>query len=157
MENTPPATETRLNSGKRGGVNLTVIIVAVVLCATLLGALAILKNKPETKTVSAQTEVAPKPEVPAFITWRETKMPGQTQVARIWAKTDGQFPMRVWVQVESSVSGSKKVKEVVLERSNVERPLELGFLEGHTFVPGDKVSVGHQDYSPTSSTCKPLK
>jgi hypothetical protein len=61
------------------------------------------------------------------------------------------------IQVESSVSGEKKVKEIVLERSHIEDPLEIGFLEGYQFVPGDKLSIGHRDYSYVMSTCKPIK
>jgi hypothetical protein len=63
----------------------------------------------------------------------------------------------VIVQVESSVDGEKKLKEIVLEKRHVEDPLELGMLEGHQFVPGDKLSVGHRDYSYVTSACKPLK
>ena len=157
MENPPPPPESKLNSAKSGGVNWSVVIVALVVCATLLVALFVMQAKPGESGQPSRRIIASKPDVPAFITWRETKLPGQTQVARIWAKPDGQLPLRVLVQVESSVSGDKKAKEVVLERSNVEEPLEIGFLEGHTFVPGDKVSVGHRDYSPVTSTCRALK
>lgn len=154
MENTPTP---QSNPAKSGGLNVTVVVVAVIVCATILGAIFILGGRNGEPGQPGRSIIASKPEVPAFITWRETKLPGQTQVARIWAKPDGQLPLRVMVQVESSVSGDKKVKEVVLERSNVEEPLEIGFLEGHTFVPGDKVSVGHRDYSPVTSTCRALK
>ena len=154
MENTPTP---QGNPAKSGGLNVTVVVVALIVCATILGALFILGGKSGEPGQPSRSIIASKPEIPAFITWRETKLPGQTQVARIWAKPEGQLPLRVMVQVESSVSGEKKVQEVVLERSNVEEPLEIGFLEGHTFVPGDKVSVSHRDYSSVTSTCKALK
>ena len=154
MENTPP--KSNLNSGKSGGVNLTVVIVAVVICVSALACVALFTIGRAGGPVTSSA-FSGKPEMPAFITWRETKMPGQTQVARIWCKPDGQFPLRVLVQVESSVSGERRAKEMVLERRNIEEPQEIGFLEGHTFVPGDKITVGHRDYSSVSSTCKPLK
>jgi len=150
-------------SNKSGGINLTAVVIAVILCAAGLGALFILKEKPVVGNASAspaktqKSEYVPPPDVPAFITWRETKLSGQTQVARIWAKGDGQLPLRVMLQIESSFSGEKKLKQVVLERIHTEEPLEIGFLEGHEFVPGDKISVGHKDYSPVTSVCKPLK
>ena len=149
-------------SNKSGGINLTAVVIAVILCAAGLGALFILKGNPEAGSASAsagvrKSDYVPKPDVPTFITWRETKMFGQTQVARIWAKADGQLPLRVVVQVESSVSGEKKLREIVLERSHTEQPYEIGFVQGHEFVPGDKISVGHKDYSPVTSVCKPLK
>ncbi len=156
MENTPTPPEGKLNSGKSGGVNLTVVIVAIVVCASALVCVALFTVGRQGGS-SGTSAFSAKPEIPAFITWRETKMPGQTQVARIWCKPDGQFPLRVLVQVESSVSGERRVKEMVLERRNIEEPQEIGFLEGHTFVPGDKITVGHRDYSSVSSTCKPLK
>ena len=156
MENTPPSPESKLNSGKSGGVNLTVVIVAIVVCVSALACVALFTIGRQ-GTSSRGSAASAKPEIPAFITWRETKLPGQTQVARIWGKPDGQFPLRVIVQVESSVSGERREQETVLERRNIEEPLEIGFLQGHTFVPGDRISVGHRDYSPISSTCKPLK
>lgn len=156
-----PTPEGKLN--KSGGINLTAIVIAIVICAAGLGALLILKDKPAAGNTAAssstphKSDYAPKPDVPAFITWRETKLTGQTQVARIWAKGDGQLPLRVLIQIESAVSGERKSKEIVLERSHTEEPFEIGFLEGHEFVPGDKISVVHKDYSPVTSTCKSLK
>jgi len=44
MENTPPPPESKLNSGKSGGVNATIVLVAVVVCATVLGAIYLLKG-----------------------------------------------------------------------------------------------------------------
>lgn len=150
MENTPS-----MSGNPKAGVNVTAIIIAVVVCATLLAAVYLLQGKPAAG--GGPSVVAAKPELPVFITWRETKLPGQTQVARIWVKPEAQLPLRVIVQVESSVDGEKKIKEVVLEKSNVEEPFELGVLEGHQFVPGDKLSVGHRDYSYVTSACKSLK
>ena len=150
MENTPPP------DGKtKASVNLTAIIITIVICTT--GLIALFFSQSKIGPNGGSSLIALKPEVPAFISWRETKLPGQTQVARIWAKPEGQFPLRVIVQVESAVSAEKKLKEVILERRHIEDPFELGFLEGHGFVPGDKISVGHKDFSPVSSTCKPLK
>lgn len=155
MENPTP--------NKSGGINLTAVIIAVIVCVAGLAALYILNGKPGEGTAAAAPATSqkiayvPKPDVPAFITWRETKLTGQTQVARIWAKGDGQLPLRVMVQIESSVSGETKSKQLVLERIHTEEPLEIGFLEGHEFVPGDKITVGHKDYTSVSSICKPLK
>jgi hypothetical protein len=156
MDHTPTP-ESKPEATKSGGVNLTAVIIAVVVCVTLLAAMFMLQGKSAAPDTPARSIVASKPEVPAFITWRETKLSGQTQVARIWAKPDGELPLRVLIQIESSVSGEKKVKEVVLERRHTEDPLELGFLEGHTFVPGDRLSVGHRDYTTVTSTCKARK
>ncbi len=150
METTPST-----SGNPKSGVNVTAVIIAVVVCATLLAAVYLLQGK--SAAGSGPSILAAKPELPVFITWRETKLPGQTQVARIWAKPDAQLPLRVIVQVESSVDGEKKLKEIVLEKRHVEDPLELGMLEGHQFVPGDKLSVGHRDYSYVTSAFKPLK
>jgi hypothetical protein len=156
MDHTPPP-ESKPEAAKSGGVNLTAVIIAIVVCVTLLAAMFMVQGKSAAPDTPARSIVASKAEVPAFITWRETKLSGQTQVARIWAKPDGELPLRVLIQIESSVSGEKKVREVVLERRHTEDPLELGFLEGHTFVPGDRLSVGHRDYSTVTSTCKARK
>ncbi len=150
MENTPAS-----SGNPKSGVNVTAVIIAAIVCAALLGAVYLLQGKSEAGAGPAI--VAAKPELPVFITWRETKLPGQTQVARIWVKPEAQLPLRVIVQVESSVDGQKKLKEIVLEKSNIEEPLELGVLQGHQFVPGDKLSVGHRDYSYVTSACKSLK
>lgn len=156
MDHTPPP-EPKPAAAKSGGVNLTAVIIAVVVCVTLLAAMFMMQGKSAAPDAPARSIVAAKPDVPVFITWRETKLSGQTQVARVWAKPEGELPLRVLIQIESSVSGEKKVKEVVLERRHTEDPLELGFLEGHTFVPGDRLSVGHRDYSPVTATCKAPK
>lgn len=156
MENNQPH-ENKPSFAKSGSVNWTIIAAVGLVCATILAVLFVTQQKGASADYPNPIKEARKPDVPVFITWRETKLPGQTQVARIWAKPEGQLPLRVMVQVESSVSGNKKVKEVVLERDHIEKPLELGFLEGHTFVPGDIISVGHRDYSPVVSTCKSRK
>lgn len=44
MDNIPPSPESKLNSGKSGGVNITIVLVAVVVCATVLGAIYLLKG-----------------------------------------------------------------------------------------------------------------
>jgi hypothetical protein len=150
METTPST-----SGNPKSGVNVTAIIIAAIVCATLLGAVYLLQAKSEAGT--GPSIVAAKPELPVFITWRETKLPGQTQVARIWVKPEAQLPLRVIVQVESSVDGDKKIKEIVLEKDNIEEPFELGVLQGHQFVPGDKLSVGHRDYAYVTSACKSLK
>lgn len=133
------------------------VIIAVVASVTLLGAMFMMQGKTAGSDAPGRSILTAKPDIPVFITWRETKLSGQTQVARVWAKPEGELPLRVLIQIESSVSGEKKIKEVVLERRHTEDPLELGFLEGHTFVPGDKLSVGHRDYSPVTATCKAPK
>jgi hypothetical protein len=144
----PPAPSS--NSGPK--LNLTAIAIAGLACLTLLVLALLFAGRSGGSSI-----VSSRPELPVFITWRETKMPGQTQVARIWAKPEAQLPLRVIVQIESSVTGDKKAKEIVLERRHIEDPWELGWLEGHTFVPGDTISVGHKDFAPVRSTCRPLR
>ena len=150
MENTPSP-----SGNPKPVVNVTAIIIAVIACATLLAVAYVLQGRSEAGVGPAAS--AAKPELPVFITWRETKLPGETQVARIWVKSEARLPLRVIVQVESSVDREKKRNEFVLEKTNIEEPLELGVLEGHQFVPGDKLSVGHRDYASVTSACKPLK
>ncbi len=136
-------------------INLTAIAIAGLVCLTLLVGVLLLAGKSSGAGVGAM--VSARPELPVFVTWRETKLPGQTQVARIWAKPDAQLPLRVVVQVDVSVTGAQKAKEIVLERRNVDEPWELGLFEGHEFVPGDRITIGHKDFSAVSSTCKSLK
>lgn len=155
---TPPPLEPKPVVAKSGGVNLTAVIIAVVVCFTLLAAIFLLmQGRSAEPGAPTRSTIAAKPEVPVFVTWRETKLSGQTQVARIWVKPDGQLPLRVMMQIESSVSGEKRAKELVLERKHIEEPYEIGFIEGHSFVPGDKISISHRDYSNVVSTCKSLK
>jgi|GEM_PF-6191566 len=94
-----------------------------------------------------------KPSIPVLIIWRETRLPGNTQVARITPKADAPFPIRVMVEVRVSASGQKKTQEALLERFHVESPLEIGVLEGHQFVPGDTITIQHRGYRPVTATC----
>jgi hypothetical protein len=63
MENTPPPPETKLNSGKGGGVNLTAVVVAVIVCVTVLAAIYLVNNKPK----PAVAEAAPSRPAPGIV------------------------------------------------------------------------------------------
>ncbi len=95
----------------------------------------------------------PKPPLPVSISWRETKLPGSTQVARLRPLATASLPLRVTVEVTSSSSGERKTKEWILERIHSENPREIGLLEGYQFVPGDIITVRHKDYAPVTATC----
>lgn len=137
-------------------VNWTAIAIVAIVCA----AIVFMYSRSEqagSSTASSAPIFAMKPELPAFITWRETLLPGQTQVARIFPKSDAPLPMQVNIKVTRSVDG--KVIELIktLETFNVESALEIGGLEGHQFVSGDTIEVFHSKYSSIKSECKPLK
>ncbi len=94
-----------------------------------------------------------KPLVPVSISWRETKLTGNTQVARITPRADAPLPLRVAVEITVQATGARKTDEWILERSHLKEPKEIGLLEGHRFVPGDTLTIRHQDYAPLTSTC----
>lgn len=149
MDNTNP-------QSSKGTVNWTIIVVVALVCATAAYMFNRSEQTPGAPATAARLFVS-KPELPAFITWRETLLPGQTQVARIFPKSDAPLPMQVNIKVTRSVDG--KVVELLrtLETSNVESALEIGTLEGHQFVPGDSIEVSHAKYSSIKSECKQLK
>lgn len=63
MENAPPPTppETKQNSGKAGGVNLTVVVVAAIVCATVLAGIYLVNNKSRSAVVEAVSPSRPAP------------------------------------------------------------------------------------------------
>jgi hypothetical protein len=95
-----------------------------------------------------------KPEIPVRIAWRETKLPGNTQIARITPRADAPLPLRVSVEITVQATGARKTDEWILERSHLKEPKEIGLLEGHRFVPGDTITIRHQDYTPLTATCQ---
>ncbi len=97
-----------------------------------------------------------KPPLPVSISWRETKLAGNTQVARLRPLAGAPLPLRVTVEVTASSSGERKTEDWILERSHMESPKEIGLLEGHRFVPGDTITIRHQDYAPVTATCRVL-
>lgn len=94
-----------------------------------------------------------KPGVPVSISWRETKLPGNTLVARITPQGDAPLPLRVAVEITVQATGARKTDEWILERRHLKEPKEIGLLEGHRFVPGDTLTIRHQDYVPVTATC----
>lgn len=55
----PPPPESKLNSAKSGGVNATIVLVAVVVCATVLGAIYLLKGDKQPAPVAQAERPSP--------------------------------------------------------------------------------------------------
>jgi hypothetical protein len=99
-----------------------------------------------------------KSEIPLYVSWRETKLAGHTQVAMIWPKSEAKLPLRVTVEIEVSSTGNRLYKEIIIEsRHTSKEPFEFGFFEGHKFVPGDRIKLIHKDYSTLESMCSSNK
>ena len=122
-------------------------LIGVVACVA--AGLAVLTwNRP------AEAPPATKPPLPVSIAWRETKLPGNTQVARITPQAAALLPLRVSVEITIQATGVRRTDEWILERSHLKEPKEIGLLEGHRFVPGDSLTIRHQDYASVTSTCQ---
>jgi hypothetical protein len=142
--------ETNSQNGK-SGINFTLIIIVALVCATaLIGFLLMGGSK---SGQSAGFGII-KSEVPVYISWRETMMPGHTQVAMIWPKSGAKLPLRLTLEIEVSSTGNKLQKEILVDTYHTAKePLEIGFFEGYQFVPGDRLKLSHKDYSSLESVC----
>jgi len=139
------------SQNSKSGINFTLIIIVALVCATALIGLQFLgSSKPGQSTGFGII----KSEVPAYISWRETMMPGRTQVAMIWPKSGAKLPLRLMLEIEVSSTGNKLRKEILVDTYHTAKaPLEIGFLEGYQFVPGDRLTLSHKDYSSLESVC----
>jgi hypothetical protein len=132
-------------------INFTLIIIVVIFCTSALFGLYLLRGNSNQKTVGFNVL---RQELPLYISWRETKMPGHTQVAMIWPKAEAPLPLRVVVEIEDSSTGKLYGKEIIIESYHTAKePLEIGWLEGHQFVPGDKITLRNKNYSSIESMC----
>lgn len=146
--------ETNSQNGK-SEINYTLIIIVALVCLTALFGITVLGSK---NTDSKTGFNVLKSEIPLYISWRETQMPGHTQVAMIWPKPEANLPLRITVEIEVSSTGKRLYKEIIIEtRHTSKEPFEIGFLEGHQFVPGDRIKLIHKDYSSLESMCSSNK
>lgn len=133
------------------GINYTLIMIVALVCASFLFGLSLVSGK--NSNTSAGFGVL-KSDLPLFISWRETVLPGHTQVAMIWPKDEAKLPLRITFEIEDSSTGKRYRGETVIEKFHTAKaPFEIGLLEGHQFVPGDRLILSHKDYSKIESTC----
>jgi hypothetical protein len=147
--------ETNSQNGK-SEINYTLIIIVALVCLTAFFGITVLGSK---NTDSKTGFNMLKSELPLYISWRETKWPGEhTQVAMIWPKSEAKLPLRLTVQIENSATGEIKSYELIIDKSYTSKePFEFGRLQGHRFVPGDKIKLMHKDYSSLESMCSSNK
>jgi hypothetical protein len=139
------------NQNNKPGINFTLIIIVALVCVTALVGLILLKGGTSAKNTTFNVL---KSEVPVFISWRETKMAGHTQVALIWPKLEAQLPLRLTCVIEVSSTGKKYEREVIVESFHTgKEPLEVGGWLDHHFVPGDRIILSHRNYLNLESTC----
>jgi hypothetical protein len=140
------------NQNNNSGINFNLIIIVALVCATaLIGFLFMGGSKSGQSTGFGIM----KSEVPVYISWRETMLPGHTQVAQIWPKNGAKLPLRLTLEIEVSSTGNKLHQEILVDTYHTAKePLEIGFLEGYQFVPGDRLTLSHKDFSSIESTCQ---
>jgi hypothetical protein len=140
------------NQNNKSGINFTLIIIVALVCATALIGFLIMggsKSGPSTGFGIMKSEV------PVYISWRETQLFGHTQVAVIWPKSGAKLPLRLTLEIEVSSTGNKLRKEILIDTNHTAKaPLEIGILEGYQFVPGDRLTLSHRDFSSIESTCQ---
>ena len=143
--------ETNSQNGK-SGINFTLIIIVALVCLTALFGITVLGSK---NTDSKNGFNVLKPEIPVYISWRETMWPGEhTQVAMIWPKSEAKLPLRLTVEIDNSATGELKMYEIILDKFHTgKEPFEFGRFQGHKFVPGDRIRLVHKDYSSLVSVC----
>lgn len=143
--------ETNSQNGK-SGINFNLIIIVALVCLTALFGITVLGSK---NTDSKTGFNVLKSEIPVYLSWRETMWPGEhTQVAMIWPKSEAKLPLRLTVEIENSTTGELKMYEIILDKLHTgKEPFEFGRLQGHKFVPGDRIRLVHKDYSSLVSVC----
>lgn len=147
---TPPA---------KSGLNVTAIIIAAMVCLTAI-VLAFLFMEPAGRTESSVkgAKLDARPPLPFFVVFKETGVwRGHWKVANIWAKPEATLPIKLEVEVESSVDGATKTWIFYFDQHTVDKPVEFGFSffgASHQFVVGDKLTLRHRDFAPTTVICK---
>lgn len=137
------------NPAPKSSLNLTVIIVVALALLAGLAAIYILSSR--TGGEGARIVSLSKPPLPLALTWRETLGFGKTQVAVIHGKND--VPLGLIIEVTRSADGKVQRIQATLEPKGV---LEVGSLQlpdSNNFVPGDRISIRHNNYSNYDEVC----
>ena len=99
-----------------------------------------------------------RPPLPFFVVFKETgAWRGHWKVANIWAKPEATLPIKLEVEVESSVDGATKTWIFYFDQHTVDKPVEFGLSllgASHQFVVGDKLTLRHRDFAPITVICK---
>jgi hypothetical protein len=134
-------------------INFTLIIIVAIFCTSVLFGIFLLngKNADNKKAFGVL-----KSEVPLYISWRETEMPGShTKVAMIWPKSDAPLPLRIGIEILDSSTGKQYYMEKIVEPMYTsKKPLEVGGFLSYQFVSGDKITITNNNYSSIESTCR---
>ncbi len=143
MENPNPAPKSPLN--------LTLIVIVALVLLAGLAALFLVNNRGGSQSGGGGISLS-KPALPLALTWRETLGFGKTQVAVIHGKND--VPLGLIIEVTRSADGRVMRMQATLEPKGL---LEVGSLQcpdNNNFVPGDRISIRHNAYSPYDEVCQ---